>query len=169
LSKEKSLVWQHWLSHRARVIASTQPAILGEISEVIVDGIEAQAGRDPVGQIAALHRDLIALLQIPNLQDRPNELKRIREVYREARELTFPAHTAFLKHSQELNGLTTNASLLAVDRDLLIEIDLMAHVDPTYMTFVSDMVAQLEGVQSAPDAVAYSQFFEIFAEAMVLH
>lgn len=145
-----------------------QPLILGDMSEDILDGIEARAGKAPGSQIAALHGELISLLQLPDLHQRRADLVRAREVYHEARKLTFPAYAAFLKHSQELSGLTTNASLLAVERDLLLDIDLLAHDDPTYGTFVGDMVAKLDSVKSAPDATAYSQFFEIYAEAMVL-
>lgn len=168
LPKKKSVAWQCWLGHRARVVGAMQPMILGEISEAIIDGIEARAGKDPASRIAALHRDLISLLQLRDLHRRPDDLKRAREVYHEARKLTFPADAAFLKHSQELSGLTTNASLLAVERDVLLDIDLLAHDDATFATFVRDMVAKLDQVKSAPDAIAYSQFFEIYAEAMVL-
>lgn len=165
---KKSFAWQCWQGHRARVVGAMQPVILGEISEAIVDGIEARAGKDPASRIATLHGDLISLLQLRDLHKRPDDIHRAREVYHEARKLTFPADAALRRHSQELSDLTTNASLLAVERDVLLEIDLLAHEDPTYATFVSDMVAKLDAVKSAPDPIAYSQFFEIYAEAMVL-
>lgn len=145
-----------------------QPLVLGEIEEAILDGIEARAGRDPKGRIADLHGEFVALLTHSDLHQRPDDLKRARDVYAEARRLTFPAATAFTQHSQGLSGLTTNASLLAVEREVLLDIDLLAHEDPAYRPFVADMVAKLDAVGSAPDAVAYSQFFEIYAEALVL-
>jgi hypothetical protein len=166
--KKISVVWQCWQAHRARVVGAMEPLVLGEIEEAIIDGIEARAGREPKGRIAALHADLVALLRLPDLHQRPDDLQRTRQVYAEARKLTFPAAAAFTRHSQELSGLTTNASLRAVERDVLLDIDLLAHEDGTYATFVADMVAKLDSVTSAPDAVAYSQFFEIYAEAMVL-
>ena len=168
LPKKNSVAWQCWQGHQRRVVNAMQPLILGEIEEAIVDGIEARAGRDPNGRIAALHGDLVALLRLQDLHERPDDLKRAGEVYDEARRLTFPADAAYLNHRWELGGLTTNASLMAVEREVLRDIDLMAHEDPTYGTFVTDMVAKLDEVKSAPDPIAYSQFFEIYAEAMVL-
>lgn len=56
-----------------------------------------------------------------------------------------------------------------VDSELLRALDLLAHDDPAYKDFVDQMVAKLAQIRSAPDIVAYSQFFEIYAEAMVLH
>lgn len=166
--KKTSVAWQCWQGHRARVASAIQPLILDDISEIIVDGIEARADKDRSGEIAALHSELISLLNLRDLHQRPDDLKQARNVYYEARRLTFPAYVACLKHKEALSGLTTNASLMAVESEVLLDIDLMAHEDKSYATFVRDMVAKLDEVGSAPDPIAYSQFFEIYAEAMVL-
>src|SRR4051812_23842497 len=100
--KKTSVAWQCWQGHRARVLGAMQPLVLGEISEDIVDGIEARAEKDPSGKIAGSHRDLIALLNLRDLHQRPDDLQRAREIYEEARRLTFPAYAAYLKHSHQL-------------------------------------------------------------------
>lgn len=168
MPKKKSVVWQCLQGHRARISAEMQPMILGQVEEAILDGIETRATREPAGKIAALHRDLVSLLKLRDLYHRPDDVARAREIYAEANKLTFPGTSAFIEHSQMLSGLTNNVSLDAVEREVLLEIDLLAHEDQTYRTFVKDMVAILKKVKSPPDPIAYSQFFEIYAEAMVL-
>lgn len=163
-----SIAWQCWLAHRGRVVIEMEPLILGQVEEAVLNGIEARAERETLGQIAALHRELVGLLQLPDLHRRKDDLDRAAEVYAEARRLTFPALTALGGQLQALSGLTTNVSLNAVERDVLREIDLLAHEDPTFHNFVDDMVAKLKGITAPPDAMAYSQFFEIYGEAMVL-
>ncbi|MEA3017570.1 MAG: hypothetical protein QOI38_2292 [Sphingomonadales bacterium] len=163
-----SIALQCLQGHRMRVSAEAQPAMLGQVEGAILDGIESRAVRDPAGRIADLHRDFIALLKLRDLQHRPDDLSRAGDLYEEALGLTFPATSAFIAHSQGLTGLSSNVSLDAVEHDVLREIDLSAHEDPTYRAFVDGMIAILKAVKSPPDPIAYSQFFEIYAEAMVL-
>ncbi len=146
-----------------------QPSRLGEIEAAVLAGIERRATDDPNGEIAGLHRNLLRTLRQPNLHASTHALAQARAYYQKAAALTFPATTAYLEHSHGISGLTLNASLMAVNLELLRGIDLLAHADPTYGTFVVDMKAILAKVKSPPDPTAYSQFFEIYAEAMVLH
>ena len=168
--KPQSALWTAYLGHRARLNQSIQIAKLAEFEDEAdaFAGIEKRAGADPSGQVAALHRELLEVLQQPGLHNDEAALARSRTLYSSASALTFPATTAFLAHSQGLAGLTFNLSLFEVDVELLRSIDLRSHEDPVFGTFVADMEAILEGAQSSPDATAYSQFFEIYAEAMVL-
>lgn len=167
--KKPSAIWQAYRNHHGRALRSVESAILGHFEEAVLDGVETRAGSDPGGKIAVAHRDLLAILQLPLLHASEPDLERARIAYAAARSATFPAASAFIHHSQSLTGLTHNASLSQVDLDLLREIDLVAHDDPTYATFVKDMVAMLAQAKSVPDIVAYNQFFEIYSEAMVLH
>lgn len=167
--KQPSAVWQAYQQHRGRLNQSIQPAILGEFAEAVLDGIEKRAGQDPGGAIAAAHADLLALLGRADLHTDEAALARARSAYDVARRATYRASAAFTDHAQGLSGLTHNASMTEVDGELLRTIDLLAHDDPTYKDFVDQMVAILAKAGHAPDIVAYNQFFEIYAEAMVLH
>lgn len=164
-----STIWQAYRNHHGRALDSVRPALFGHFSEALLGGIETRAAKDPGGAIAAAHRDLLTLLQKKDLHQSEPDLEQARAIYTAACRATFPATMAFNRHSQELAGLTHNASLTEIDSDLLREIDLLAHDDPAYGTFVGDMVAKLGQATSLPDIVAYNQFFEIYAEAMVLH
>lgn len=164
-----SAVWLAYRNHHGRTVESVRPALLGHFSETLLDGIEMRAGKEPGGAIAAAHRELLTILQKKDLHQSESELDRARAIYTNACRTTFPATSAFNRHSQDLSGLSHNASLTEVDSDLLREIDLLAHDDPAYATFVANMVAKLAQARSTPDIIAYSQFFEIYAEAMVLH
>ncbi len=168
-STKPSTIWQAYRHYRGRVTQSVQPAILGEFEEAVLEGIEARAAEDPGGKIAAAHADLLALLRQPNLHTDEAGLASTRALYNVARRATYPASAAFTDHAQGLSGLTNNSSMTEVDSDLLRALDLLAHDDPAYKDFVDQMVAKLAQVRSAPDIVAYNQFFEIYAEAMVLH
>jgi hypothetical protein len=166
--KKTSIAWQAWQSHKERVFSEMRPLILSQFEEAVVDAIEARAMRDASGKIAALHRELISLLKLRDLHKRKDELDRASAVYKEARKLTFPAASAYTGHSQTLSGFTSNVSVDAVQLDVLREIDLLAHDDSTFRVFVNEMVAKLKEVTSLSEPIAYSQFFEIYAEAMVL-
>lgn len=168
-STKPSTIWHAYRQYRLRVTQSVQPAILGEFEEGVLEGIEARASKNPGGQIAAAHADLLALLGQPNLHTDDASLARARVSYDVARRATYPASSACTDHAQGLSGLTHNASMTQVDLDLLRAFDLLAHDDPNYKDFIDQMVAKLAQVSSAPDIVVYSQFFEIYTEAMVLH
>ena len=169
VQKKPSAAWRAYQDYRGRLTRSVQPAVLGEFEESILDGIEARAVQDPRGAVAASHAELLSLLGAADLHIDLAGLARAREIYDVARRATYPASAAYTDHAQGLSGLTYNASLTEVDGELLRVIDLLAHDDPTYKDFVDQMVAILAKIGSAPDIVAYKQFFEIYAEAMVLN
>jgi hypothetical protein len=50
----------------------------------------------------------------------------------------------------------------------LKSIDRLAHKDPAFKTFVTQLVTKLEGKIGQLDVIAYSQFFEIYGEAVTL-
>ena len=167
--RQPSSLWNAYLSHRRRIDADVRAATLPHFDDVVMAGVEERATRDPGGAIASYHRDLLALLGRADLHQSETDLGRARDVYDAAKRATFPAATAFTDHTQSLAGLTHNVSLGEVDLDLLRKFDLLAHDDPAFREFVSAMNATLQGVGSAPDVIAYNQFFESYAEALVLH
>jgi len=134
--KPQSALWTAYLGHRARLNQSIQIAKLAEFEDEAdaFAGIEKRAGADPSGQVAALHRELLEVLQQPGLHNDEAALARSRTLYSSASALTFPATTAFLAHSQGLAGLTFNLSLFEVDVELLRSIDLRSHEDPVFGT-----------------------------------
>ena len=167
--RQPSSLWNAYLGHRRRIDDEVRAATLPHFDDIVMAGIEDRATRDPGGPIASQHRDLLTLLGRADLHQSEAELRRARDVYDAAKRATFPAATAFTDHTQSLTGLTHNVSLGEVDLDLLRKFDLLAHGDPAFREFVSAMTATLQGVRSAPDVIAYNQFFESYAEALVLH
>jgi hypothetical protein len=94
------------------------------------------------------------------------EFKRL---YDEAVKLTLPATRAFQRHQHAINTITRNHSLGAIDLETLKTIDLLGHKDHAFKTFVNQLVAKLGKKTRELDVVAYSQFFEIYGEAVTLH
>jgi hypothetical protein len=165
---KETAIWRAYQGHNARTRHSVQPEIMGWVEQAVLDGIEARALLEPDGAIAASHREMLRLLRLPDLHQRPQDRGRVAQLYLEVQKSVFPASCAYVDHSQRLTGITLNLSLVAVELDVLRDIDLRAHQDPAYRTFVRDMTARLAQAKSAPDVVAYSQFFETYAEAMTL-
>ncbi len=149
-----------------RIRDSIQPQLMTGIDTEVLDGIGelARVGRN--SQIAIAHARLMTLFDDPRLPSSDDLRGEVQEVYRKAEQLTFPASTAYVAQSQALSGWTRNHSLTSVDLTRLRSLDLMSHSDPTIKTFVTDMTARLAAVTSPPDAVLYSQFFEILGEAL---
>jgi hypothetical protein len=91
-----------------------------------------------------------------------------RQRYQEAVAIALPATQAYLRHAQAINTLTRNHSLATVNLNTLKEIDALGHQDPAFRKFVTDLVAKLGKKTKMLDVIAYSQFFEIYGEAITL-
>ena len=150
------------------VRASVQPQIMGWVCLEVLDGIETLAATDRSSRIAALHAQLLKLLADSNLVTSVPLRDEFRKVYCEAEELAFPATTVFVAHAQALTDWTRNLNLITADPSRLRAIDLKAHTDPTFGKYVTKICEILPDVGSAPNVKRYSQFYEIYSEALVL-
>jgi len=166
--KTRSALGRAYWNHHQRVVASIQRQIMGWVRVDVLDGIEARAAAAPVSKLAEVHRELLRLLNAEGSATDPALRDAFKALYDEAQTLTFPTTVVYLRHIHALNEWTRNMSLATVDLDLLQKIDLTAHDDPTFSGFAAQMRAKLNEITSPPDVVRYSQFFEIYGEAMVL-
>jgi hypothetical protein len=155
-------------AYNVAVRQSVQPQIMGWVSLEVLDGIATIAAAGKNAQVATLHGRLLALLADPNLAGSAQLRDHFKMDYKEAEALAFPAATAFVAHSQMLTTWTSNHNLVATDLKRLRNIDLKAHADPAYTGYVDKMVAILPALTAAPDVTRYSQFFELYSEALVL-
>jgi hypothetical protein len=155
-----------YCAYKTRVRNSIQPQLMEWIEADILDGIEKLAQADRNSRIAGLHArlmDLLGKLEILTTGELRSDFEK---VYREAERLAFRASTAYVAQGQALVGWTQNHSLTSVDLKRLRALDMKSHSDPTINTFVADMSARLSAVVSPPDVILYSQFFEIYGEAL---
>lgn len=166
--KKETVLWQAYQGHNARTRSSVQSQIMGWIEQAVIDGIEMIALKGLAAPVGESYSEMLTLLQTQDLHQRPHDLERVKQLYSEAHHSVFPASCAYIDHCQKIAGLTHSVSLQSVELDVLRDIDIRAHEDPSYATFVRQMITKLEQVKSAPDVIAYSQFFEIYAEAMTL-
>lgn len=165
----KTALSRAYYAYNGAVRGSVQPKIMGWVRFEVFDGIEALAAAQPGSRIAALHQHLMQLLAdgtaLMNSEELRNDFKR---VYQEADQIVYPATSAFIAHQQALSSLTQNYSLMAVDRARLEELDLAAHHDPIYKAYIESLRARLPDIAAAPNVKKYSQFCEIYSEALVL-
>ena len=164
--RPKSDLGKAHLAHRRMTVASMRPMLL-DWSDDILDAIEHVAGRERNSAIAALHAEMLALLESSAPGDTVS-LSELRRLYGEAHALTFPGTTAYLDHCHALWDVTSNHSLGSIQLEELRAIDLLAHEDSAHRKFVGQITSLLRKVKSAPDATAYSQAFEHYAEALTL-
>jgi hypothetical protein len=134
----------------------------------VLDGIAALAAADSSSQVGTLHARLLRLLANPVLASDAALRDEFQKVYREAEALAFPAATAFVAQAQALSNWTRNHNLVLADLKRLRNLDLEAHRDPTFREYVKQLCAILPDLASAPSVRRYSQFFEIYSEALVL-
>ncbi|PZQ80609.1 MAG: hypothetical protein DI549_16585 [Ancylobacter novellus] len=133
-----------------------------------LEAIETLAMLRQGDRVAELHRQMLQDLTTTGaLTDEDNQ-KAFRQIYDEAVAIALPATMAYLRHAQEINALTRSHSLSTVDLKTLKEIDGLGHNDPAFGKFVADLVAKLGPKTKTFDVIAYSQFFEIYGEAITL-
>jgi hypothetical protein len=150
------------------VRASIQPRIMGWVCSEVLDGIETLAVADSASQIADLHRQLMALLTDDRLPESEPLRADFKRLYGEAEAIAFPATTTFIAHAQELTSWTRNLNIVTADLGRLRALDLLAHSDPTFKAYINGISAKLGDAAAAPIVTAYSQFFEVYSEALVL-
>lgn len=133
-----------------------------------LEAVEALAKLRSGQLIADLHQQMLQDLTTEDaLVDEENQ-KAFRQRYDEAVAIALPATMAYLHHAQDINTLTRNHSLATVDLKTLKEIDGLGHNDSAFGKFVKDLVAKIGPKTKTFDVIAYSQFFEIYGEAITL-
>ena len=133
-----------------------------------LEAVEALAARRQGQPIADLHRQMLEALTTKDALVGETEQADFKQRYEQAVAVALPATQAYLRHAQTINALTRNHSLAMVDLKTLKALDGLGHGDPTFGKFVADLVAKLGTKTELFDAVAYSQFFEIYGEAITL-
>ncbi len=155
-------------THYAAVLEFAQRRMMGWVCTEVLDEIDTRARANHASRIGVLHRRLIDLLLNKELVESEPLREEFTKLYREAEQIVFPAATAFVGHSQALQAWTRNWSLARIDLNRLRGIDLKAHEDPTFKEYVGEMLTKLPELAAAPSVQAYSQFFEVYSEALVL-
>ena len=151
-----------------RTMQAVRPSFLPWVDTSLLEAFEARATKAPASRVAVIHSELIAKLTDAPLATEAAERDAFRLLYDEATQLVFPATTAFLRHRHALHDFTTSYSLSQVDLNSLRGIDIAAHDDPTFAYYTKKMSKRLGARVTSPDVIAYSQFFEIYGEAIAL-
>ena len=157
-----------YVIYHQRTMKALRPAFLPWVDTAILDAIEARAKADPAGEVAVVHHDLIDRFANAPLAADQTAREAFLELYKKAKALVFPATAAYLRHQHALLELARNHSLASVDLETLQEIDRLRHGDADFAHYVRLLVTKLGPGKATPDVVAYSQFFEIYGEALAL-
>ncbi|WP_157218000.1 hypothetical protein [Flavisphingomonas formosensis] len=165
-STPQSPLGRAYLLYRRQVISAAP--IMQFVQVEVLDALARLSGDLPTAAFAEASGALGYLLADPALASDPEKQRTFHMYYRTAENAAFPATAAYLAECGKLSGLTQDLSLTAIDLPTLRTIDEKAHSDPAFKNFVGQLCAKLGEVQSAPDAKAYAQFFEIYGEAIVM-
>jgi hypothetical protein len=158
-----------YAGYHSAVRASVAPHMMGWVDLEVLDGIDELARAQANSRLAVLHRRLSELLQDRNLLVESLPLrKEFKRLYKEAEPIAFPATTAYVANTQALTDWTSNHSLVVADIARLRGLDRAAHGDPIYRVYVKAICDILPEAANAPSVQRYSQFFEIYSEALVL-
>ena len=163
-----STLGRAYRAFQTRTMQRFQPEFLPWVATEDLEAVEFLAKLKPNTQIAALHRQMIQALTTDEALVEAEAQAGFRHVYDSAVALAQPATAAFLRHAQTINQFAYSHSLAQVQLETLKSIDREGHSDPTFGRFVQDLVAKLGRKTEMFDAVAYSQFFEIYGEAITL-
>ncbi len=161
-------VGRAYVTYHKRTMKAFRPAFLPWMDTEVLDAIEDRAKADAAGEVAAAHRDLLHRLASAPLASDEVARNSLLEIYEKAKALVFPATAAYLQHQHALLGFARNHSLASVDLDTLQEIDRIGHSDADVAHYVKLLIAKVGPGTASPDVVAYSQFFEIYGEALAL-
>ena len=160
----KSRLGQAYWQHHRRVIAETQPKIMGHVTTAVLDGIESFATRNPNSAVARMREEMLQAIGPDTPAGDPGAVARFSDLYKNASDLVFPATGAFLTACHDLNEYSSSHSLSSIDLDTLRAVDLEAHRNPILDMFRNDLKSRLEKVSGIDDVTAYSQAFETYGE-----
>ena len=160
----KSRLGQAYLQHHRRVIAETQPKIMGHVTTAVLDGIESFATNNPNSPVAPMREEMLQAIGPDIPAGDPAAVARFSYLYKNASDLVFPATGAFLTACHDLNEYSSSHSLSSIDLDTLRAVDLEAHRHPILDTFRNDLKSRLEKISGIDDVAGYSQAFETYGE-----
>jgi hypothetical protein len=157
----------YWNFHDL-VLGQVRPLFLPWVDTGDMEAVEAVAAQTVGSRISMLHQKMLEKIGDLSSQNTDAGRDEFKRLYDEAVGLTLPATCVFVQHSQAIATISRSHSLSAVDLKTLKSIDLLAHKDPAFKSFVTQLVTKLEGKVGQLDVVAFSQFFEIYGEAVTL-
>lgn len=163
----KSCLGRAYWEHHGRVMAETQPKIMGHVSIDVLDGIESFVSENPDSPVARIHKEMMQAIGPDIPAGDPEAVERFSARYRDASAIVFPATSAYLAVCHALHEYSTSHSLSSIDLELLQAIDLEAHRNQILDTFRNDLKSRLDQVSGIDDTTAYSQSFEIYGEILV--
>ena len=163
----KSNISRAYGRHYVSVLDEMQPLVLGWISLEVLDGLERIVMANQASPIAPLFGRMLDLLQGGQLVSSESAREEFKEVYFKAKGVAFPASAALAAHESALAKWTQSFSLRRIDHDRLHGLELLAHEDPTFKSYVKAIVARLGDAAKGPNVTAYRQVFEIYSEALV--
>jgi hypothetical protein len=150
------------------VAGEMRPLFLPWVDTGDMEAIEEFAAQATGAKISILHQDMLEKLRNLSSHNTDSNREEFKRIYDEAVGLTLPATCVFLQHTHAIDMITRSHSLSAVDLKTLKSIDRLAHKDSTFKTFVTQLVTKLASKVGQLDVIAYSQFFEIYGEAVTL-
>ena len=157
----------YWAFHD-RKFSAVRPEFLPWVSTEDLEAVEELAKLKPADRVAVLHGQMIETLTTEKSLDDEAARAAFKGVYDEAVAATLPATTAYLRHAQVINEVAHSHSLAQVQLETLKSIDRAGHTDPAFGRFAKDLIGKLGTKAKLFDVVAYSQFFEIYGEAITL-
>lgn len=157
----------YWAFHD-RKFRAMKPEFLPWVSIGDLEAIEALANMKPADPVAELHQQMIDLLTTDRALDSNKQRDVFKDIYDQAVAAALPVKTAYLRHAQVISSIAYSHSLAQVELETLTLIDRTAHTDPAFACFANDLAAKLGTKAEAFDVIAYSQFFEVYGEALTL-
>ena len=154
--------WQH----HARVMAETQPKIMGYVTMAVLEGIESFATDNPGSLVAQMRKEMLQAIGPDTPAGDPDAVERFSALYKDASAIVFPATSGYLAVCHALNEYSTSHSLSSIDLEILRAIDLEAHRNQILDAFRNDLKSRLDQVSDVDDITAYSQAFEIYGEIL---
>ena len=143
-----------------------RPQFLPWVETADLEAVEGVALQNQGSLVFQLHQKMLDKLRDLTVHNTDVGRDEFKALYDEAVELTLPATRSFLRHNHAINAITQSHSLLSVNLGTLKAIDLLGHRDPTFKTFANELIAKLGKKTRELDVIAYSQFFEIYGEAV---
>ncbi|MBB4360628.1 hypothetical protein GGD66_008144 [Bradyrhizobium sp. CIR48] len=154
-------------NYHVQQIKAQRARFLSWIELDVMDGIEALVSIDGNSPAVPAYKRMMELFQDAGLGDSSALQAELQQRYKEAEAIAFPASIAFTAHAQALSSWTRNFSLVQIDPMRLRALDIAAHRDLTFKSYVSKICDRIGDAVNAPNTRAYAQVFELYSEALV--
>ena len=131
----KSQLGRAYWQHHARVMAETQPKIMGYVSIDVLDGIETFATDNPDSSVVRMREEMMQAIGPDIPAGDPDAVERFEALYTDASDIVFPATSSYLAVCHALNEYSNSHSLSSIELDILRAIDEEAHRNHVLDTF----------------------------------